>query len=99
MGCAPNVFSLSCRTRTIRSGWMQQLETMREFEARLVALAGDVLTALGRGEIAPDAPAVRAAAAALAELRQRPEQPESASGAATAASSDPAARGGAPSAR
>jgi hypothetical protein len=42
-------------------------------EGRLLELASDVLTALGRGELAADAPVVRAAAAALAELRRPPE--------------------------
>jgi cytochrome c556 len=57
-------------------------------EARLLELAGDVLTALGKGELAADAPVVRAAAAALAELRRVPEaSPASAAapGTATAA--------------
>jgi hypothetical protein len=43
------------------------------FEARLLELAGDVLTAVGRGELAAESPVVRAAAAALAELRRTPE--------------------------
>lgn len=45
------------------------------FEARLLELAGDVLTALGRGELAADAPVVRATAAALVELRRPAEPP------------------------
>lgn len=55
-----------------------QIRTMEALvqglEGRLLELAGDVLTALGRGELAADAPVVRAAAAALAELR-RPAAP------------------------
>ena len=45
---------------------------MQEFEGRLLQLVGDVLTALGKGELAADAPVVRAAGAALAELRRAP---------------------------
>ena len=47
---------------------------MQEFEDRLLQLAGDVLTALGKGELAADAPVVRAAAAALTELRRTPPE-------------------------
>ena len=53
---------------------------MHGFEARLMELAGDVLTALGRREIAPDAPIVRATATALAELRRAPEPAPAAAG-------------------
>ena len=47
---------------------------MQEFEDRLLQLAGDVLTALGKGELAADTPVVRAAAAALTELRRTPAE-------------------------
>lgn len=46
---------------------------VQALEARLLELAGDVLTAVGAGELAADAPVVRAVAAALAELRRTPE--------------------------
>jgi hypothetical protein len=45
---------------------------MQDFEGRLLQLVGDVLTALGKGELSADAPVVRAAGAALAELRRTP---------------------------
>lgn len=48
---------------------------MHELETRLLALVGDVLTAVGRGELQPESPLVRAAAAALAELRRSTEKP------------------------
>lgn len=60
---------------------------MEGFEGRLLELASDVLTALGRGELTADAPVVRAAAAALAELRRVPATPA----ALVTAPSEPAA--------
>ena len=67
---------------------------MHELEARLLQLAGDVLTALGRGELAADAPVVRAAAVALAELRRVPEQPAPQAEPPSATLADAPARGG-----
>jgi hypothetical protein len=48
------------------------------FDTRLLELAGDILTAVGRGELQADAPVVRAAGAALAELRRAREAAEEA---------------------
>lgn len=48
---------------------------MTAFDARLLELASDILTAVGRGELKADAPVVRAAGAALAELRRPAEPP------------------------
>lgn len=47
---------------------------MTTFDARLLELASDILTAVSRGDLQADAPVVRAAGAALAELR-RPVEP------------------------
>lgn len=48
---------------------------MTAFDARLLELASDILTAVGRGELKADAAVVRAAGAALAELRRPVEPP------------------------
>ena len=71
---------------------------MEGFEGRLLELASDVLTALGRGELTADAPVVRAAAAALAELRRPPAPipaPATAGPDEPVGMADPASRGGA----
>lgn len=48
---------------------------MTAFDARLLELASDILTAVSRGELKADSPVVRAAGAALAELRRATEPP------------------------
>lgn len=72
---------------------------MEGFEARLLELAGDVLTALGRGELGADAPVVRATAVALAELRRAPAGSEPATGSAAGSTASVAGSADAPTAR
>ena len=72
---------------------------MHVLEAKLVELAGDVLTAVGRGELAADSPLVRAAGAALAQLRPATEAAGTTPAATQPAAASPAGAGSARPAR
>lgn len=72
---------------------------MSAFDARLLELASDILTAVGRGELKADAPVVRAAGAALAELRRPADPPSAAPTAAAGVAPPPGTGAGTPEGR